>query len=194
VIFYQFDTGGDLNDERLCFLGNTVKGIEAEDYRFGNGEPAIPIYPRNAKVFMSREYPGERLAAQIGNISAMIVASSALRRVIEKHCADVEIEYLPFTLIDHKKRPHSTDYCIVNPLGGLDCVDLKASKITYSSTGDVLFIDELVLDQRKVAGAPQLFRVDLRPSMYILGQALADAIRAAKLTNILLTEIRVSGG
>jgi hypothetical protein len=194
VIFYQFDTGGDLNDDRLCFLGDTVKGMESEDYRFFKGKAVKPVYPSDPRIFLRKKYPGVKLASHVGNMLGMIVASSALRQLIEKHCADVEIEYLPFTLIDHKKRPYSTDYCIVNPLGGLDCVDLKASKITYNSTGKVSFIDELVLDQRKVARAPQLFRVDLRPSMYILGQALADEIRAAKLTNILLTEIRVSGG
>lgn len=133
--FFLFDTGGDLNDERLCFLGNTVKGLEAEDYRFGYGESVAPIYPKNPTIRMSARYPGERLPAQIGNIAGMIVASKALRQAIERHCPGVEIEYLPFTLIDHKRRPCSTDYCIVNPVGGLDCVDTKASRITYSPSG-----------------------------------------------------------
>lgn len=57
----------------------------------------------------------------------MIVASKP-RTLIEKHCPGVAIECLPFTLIDHKKRPYSTGYCIVNPLGGVDCVDVAASQ------------------------------------------------------------------
>lgn len=194
MVFFQLDTLGDPNDERLCFLGDTVKGIESDAYRFRKGKPVKPIYPKDAKMFMSKEYPGVRLSAHLGNTKGMIVASKELRQAIEKHCLGVAVEYLPFTLIDHKKRPYSTDYCIVNPLGGLDCVDTKASKITYTSTGKVTFIDKLVLDPRKVAKAPQLFRVDLEPSMYILGQALVDEIRSAKLTNLVLTEIAVGGG
>lgn len=192
--FYRFDTLGDPNDERLCFLGDVVKGIEADDYRFRKGKPVAQIYPKNAKLFMSKEYPGVRLTSHLGNMKGMIVASKELRQAIEKHCSGADIEYLPFTLIDHKRRAYSTDYCIVNPIGGFDCVDTKASKITYNTSGKVSFVDELVLDPRKVARAPQLFRVDIYPSLYVMGSALVDELRSAKLTNVVLTEVAVGKG
>lgn len=194
MAFHLLDVMGDPNDERLCFLGDTVKGMESEDYRFILGEAVTPVYPKNPRIFMSKKYPGVKLCSYIGNSLSMIVASKELRQAIEKRCAGVDIEYLPVTLVDHKKRPYSSDYCIVNPVGGVDCVDPKASHIKRDSAGEVLHIDKLVLDPRKVAKAPQLFRVDLAPSMYILGQALVDDIRAAKLTNVVLTEVAVGGG
>jgi hypothetical protein len=187
--FHVLDPLGDPNDDRLVFLDTVAKGAEGSDYSFRLGLPMKDEWPKNAKIFMSKEYKGVRLASHIGNLGGMIVASKELREAIEKHCPRVEIEYLPFTLMDHRKRPYSDEYCVVNPLGSFDCADKKASVIVYNSNGKVSRVNKLALDARKVAKAPQLFRVDLKPSIYVLGPALSDELRARKLTNVVLREL-----
>jgi hypothetical protein len=151
------------------------------------------VYPEDAKLYMERHNRGVRLCSFLGNTKGMILASGELRRVIEDHCPGIRIEYLPFTVIDHRKRPYSSDYCIVNPLGSFDAADVKASELETNAQGKVLRIERLVLDGRKIAKAPQLFRLDLRPSIYVVGPALGAELRAQKLTNLVLEELQVTG-
>ncbi len=189
---HSFITLGDPNDERVVFLDAVAKGAEGKDYVFRHGRPMKDAWPKKAKIFMSKEYKGVRLTSHLGNMKGMIVASKELREIIERHCPGLAAEYLPFTLMDHRKRPYSDDYCVVNPLGTLDCVDRAKSDIDFDDTGkNVLMVRKLVLDPAKIAGAPQLFRVDLQPDVYVVGAALSDELKARKLTNVILTPLAV---
>ncbi|ATB39509.1 hypothetical protein CYFUS_004953 [Cystobacter fuscus] len=190
--FFHIETMGDPNDESLCFLHDVVEGTARDSARYSLGKPLLSVYPKEPKLFMSPESRGMKLADLLGNTEGMLVVSKALRETIEKHCQGVEIEYLPFTLYDHRKRVHSQDYCIVNPIGSLDCLDEAASGVQYGSEGSVIDIGEIVLDRNKVKDAPQLFRVKQRPSQYILGVKLAREIYDRDFTNVLWTELRFS--
>lgn len=182
---------GDLDDPRLCLFDTVPKGVEGQAYCFGLGKP-VQNYPRDAKLYMTRENPGIKLSDFIGNTRGMLVASSAFRRLIEKHCAGADIQYLPITIIDHKKRPYSKDYCIVNPVGTYDCADLKASDLERVSNGEVAHVNKLVLSRKKAEKVPQLFRFDLYPQLYIFGPALTDDILTNKLSNVVLYEVEVA--
>jgi hypothetical protein len=194
MTYDQLETLGDENDDRLCFFDSVPKGLERYDFRLRHGEPVKDVYPDDAKLYMERHYRGVRLCSFLGNTKGMILASSELRQAIEKHCPGAPIEFLPFTLIDHRKRPYSTDYCIVNPLGSFDAADEKASEIERNDRGKILHIARLVLDGEKVAQASQLFRLDIDSSIYVVGPALGEEIRARKLTNVLLEPLQVTGG
>src|SRR5690349_5888926 len=114
--FRMLDTMGEDAPE-LCFLHKFVDGIEAKSWCIQRGERLSPFYPKAAKIFMSPEKPGIKLASLIGNTQSMLVVSSDFKDAIEKLCEGVDIEYLPFTLYDHRKRAHSKDYFIINPIG-----------------------------------------------------------------------------
>ncbi|WP_240359410.1 imm11 family protein [Pyxidicoccus trucidator] len=191
--FRLLETMGDANDRDLCFLTRFVEGIEGKSHFTNLGKPLSPFYPKDARIQMSPEHPGIKLSALIGNERSMLIASSGLKDAIQKHCTN-EIEYLPFTLYDHRKRAYSEDYFIINPIGTFDCLDLKASDISWSTKNPkkILRVDEHVLDRAKMQDAPQLFRVDGDPSEYVLGRELAREIYDRKLTNILWTELRFS--
>lgn len=184
--FYELKQVGDGNDQRLCFFDSVPKGFGQYSHYLGYGTAAASKYPEDAKLYMEKKYPGVRLTSFIGNTSGMLLVSPELRQMIEKHCAPEMVEYLPVTIVDHKKRPYSSDYTIVNPLGTYDCVDKAASKIDYMPDGRVILVHKLVLSERKLKKAPQLFRPDLWAPTYILGPELVADIRAAKLTNVLL--------
>ncbi len=192
--FFLWETLGDINDEDLCVIYKSVEGIGLGDTGLSSGKPVAPEFPPDAKIYLSKESPGIKLSSFLGNVRNRLIGSSELKAAIEKHCKK-DIEYLPFTLYDHRKRVYSQDYFIINPLGTLDCLDMKASKISWSKKipNEIIDIDEHVLDRKKVQNAPQLFRIDKRPVAYVVGVDLVREFKARKLTNILLTELEVSG-
>lgn len=189
--FRLLETMGNANNRDLCFLTRFVESIEAKSWCTHHGERLSPFYPEDARILMSPEHPGIKLSALLGNERSMLIASPGLKEAIQKHCKN-EIEYLPFTLYDHRKRVFSEDYSIINPIGTFDCLDLKASDIAWSQKEPdrVLRIREYVLDRAKMQAAPQLFRIDKNPSVYVIGRELAREIYDRKLTNILWTELR----
>jgi hypothetical protein len=188
---FTFPTLGDTNDERLCFVSTVPREIERYDFRLRFGERLADVYPKDAKIFLSKEYPGVKLVSQIGNTKGMIAAAPEMVEAIRKHCEGVAIEYLPFTIIDHRKRVLSDAYAIVNPLGTFDAVNESKSNIQLNARGKVVRIHHLVLDAKKLEKAPALFRLDKGPSVYVVSQALADEFRKRQLTNVLLEEMEV---
>lgn len=193
--FWLLETLGDANDEDLCFLGDFFKGIEGTSWRVHRGEPLAPIYPKDAKLFMSREYKGMKLCSLIGNERSMLLVSSEFKDLIEKHCKGSEIEILPFTLYDHRKRVHSKDYFLINPIGTFDCLDFKESDIAWDDDepGEVLRIQEHVVDKKKAKKAPQLFRFHKDSNTYVIGLKLAEDMYEHDLTNIVWKRLRFSG-
>jgi hypothetical protein len=189
--FYLLDTLGDSNDDDLCFIHDTVEGIGLGDVGLLTGEPIAAEYPEDARIYMSKESPGIKLSSVLGNTKNFLMVARDLKEVVEKHCGD-KVEYLPFTLYDHRKRVHSKDYFILNPLGTFDCLDLKKSDIVWGKSDPtrISLIEEHVLDRKKMKNAPQLFRVAQSPTDYILGVELATEIHERKFTNIWWTKLR----
>ncbi|MFP2931995.1 imm11 family protein [Pyxidicoccus sp. 3LG] len=192
--FFNIQILGDPNDESLCMLDRFVQGLERDDYKVMRGKrfgADYPADPADARIFMSPDRRGMKLCSLIGNTHNMLVVSSQFKAAIEKHCQGVDIEYLPFTLYDHRKRVHSRDYFIINPIGTFDCLDEAASGVKYGSQPDfVIGLDELVLDRNKVKDAPQLFRVKQKPAEYIIGVELGREMFNLGLTNIVWKKLR----
>lgn len=184
--YYELKEIGDGNDERLCFFDSVPKGFDRYDHYLRNGTAAASVFPEDARLYMEKRNPGVRLCSYVGNTKGMILVSRELRELIERHCAPGTVEYLPVTIMDHKKRPYATDYTIVNPLGAYDCVDRGASAIDAMPDGTIVLVHRMVLSERKLKHVPQLFRPDVWEPTYILGPELVADIRAAKLTNVFL--------
>ncbi|ATB51307.1 imm11 family protein [Corallococcus macrosporus] len=191
--FRLLETMGNANNRDLCFLTQFVEGIEGKSYATHLGERLGSIYPKDARLPMSPEHPGIKLSALIGNGRSMLIVSSAFKEAIQKHCTN-EIEYLPVTIYDHRNRPYSDDYTIINPIGTFDCLDLEASDIGWSTKAPkkILRVREYVLDRAKMQRAPQLFRVEGDPAEYVIGRELARELYDRKLTNVHWTELRFS--
>jgi hypothetical protein len=186
------DTANYGSEETVCFLEHFVDGINMESWRILEGAPLGKAFPKDARIYMSPQFRGMRLADLIGNTKGMLLVSTPFKEAIEKRCKGVEIEYLPVTIHDHRKRAHGKGYYIVNPIGALDCLDLDKSDIEWDDEepGEVMHLEEPVLDRKKMKGAPQLFRVDKDPSVYVIGRELAREIYDQKLTNVFWTELR----
>ncbi|MBN1208018.1 MAG: hypothetical protein JXB05_24350 [Myxococcaceae bacterium] len=190
--FFLWDLLGDSNDEELCVIHDTVRGIGAADTALSLGERVGANYPQDPRIYMSKDSPGIKLASFLGNTENLLIGSGELKAAIEKLCKN-DIEFLPFTLYDHRKRIYSRDYFIINPIGTVDCLDMKASEITWDDEDpdEIIEIDEYVLSRKKVQKAPPLFRIDKDPMAYAVDIELVREFKARKLTNIFLEELEI---
>ncbi|MFY0572849.1 imm11 family protein [Archangium lansingense] len=192
--FFKLDLMGEANSD-LCFLDKFVEGIGDEIWRPATGKPLAPVYPRDARILMSKKkHHGIELTSFLANSLNIFVGSKEFKEVIEAHCAKGTVEYLPFTLYDHRNRPYSDDYFIINPIGTFDCLDFKASEIDWSESEPdrILDIEEHVLDRKKMKDAPQLFRVDRDAETYIIGLELIRAMKKHEFSNIVVEELEFS--
>lgn len=189
--FYLLSCLGDANDDSLCVLYDSVDGIGLGDVGLHTGAQLGDKYPENAKIYMSKESPGVKLSSLLGNVKNFLIVSRAFKEVVEKLSRE-KVEYLPFTLCDHRKRVRSQDYFILNPLGSLDCLDLKKSNIKWDQDDPtkIIRIREHVLDRKKVKDALPLFRIAQDPTAYVVGVELAREIYDRDFTNVIWTKLR----
>lgn len=176
-----------------CDIHMVPEGMYLEGYMISEGERVGDDYPENARINMSEDHPGIVPSDFVSNTESALFVSAKMKEIIETFCPNVEIEYLPFTLYNHKGRVAATDYWIINVIGALDCLDMDACDITWSkrSPGKIVGIDEFVLSSEKLKEAPHLFRIKEAPREYVVSEDLANAFMAAKLTNINLDELEV---
>jgi hypothetical protein len=191
--FYKLDVLGDADDEELCVLYDSVEGIGLADVGLHTGERIGDKYPADARIYMSEQSPGIKLSSLLGNVKNFLIVSRDFKEAVEKFCGD-KVEYLPFTLYDHRKRVYSKDYFILNPLGTFDCLDLKKSDIKWSDKkpDKIVRIREHVLDRKKMKDAPQLFRIDKEPTAYVVGVELAREIYDRDFSNVIWTELSLN--
>lgn len=191
--YFQIITLGDTRDKSLIFISNYLENIGLAAYQPAAGERVGEDYPKDAEILLQPEDPGVKLPSLIGNTISYLIVNAETKDTIIEYCPEyeVDIETLPFTLINHKKRVHSKDYWIINPIGTFDCVDRSASEIELLGD-EVVGVDKYVFDRAKLEKAPHLFRVPEEPSEYFISQSLAKAFQEKQYTNIFLVEIEQS--
>lgn len=190
--YFLVKTTGDLNDESLCLIEDCPEGLEKKDYTLKLGQPCLPYYPENAIIRLREENRGIKLKSIIGNTKNYLIGSTLVKDIIQRHCPDQNIEYLPFTLYNHKNRVHSADYFIINPIGGFDSINIEASDPIYSpKDGRLLTVEKYVLDSKKIEKAPHFFRVDIEPCNYVVSRVLGQALVDGGVTNFKAPKMEV---
>jgi hypothetical protein len=195
VKYYFVETLGSSDSGSNCILDNIPVGLGLAGYMPAKGERVGSEYPEDAKIYMDDEHPGIRIGSLIGNTNSYLIVATAVKEIIAVQCANVDIEYLSFTLYNHKKREHSKDYWIINSIGTRDCLNLDLSEIEYFNEpgdpydGAVVSVDRFVLDPAKLKDAPALFRIKEEPREYVINETLAKIFQEQGFTNIRLTEI-----
>jgi len=190
--FYRWMPLGDVGDSDRCFLDDTPEGLDGRSFHLAWGRPVKGLYPQDPRIYLGEEYPGLRLESFVGNTKSMLVVSSALRALLEKWCQGLEVEYLPVHIYNHRKRLHSSDYSIINPLGTFDCLDQTASDVKRLGT-EVIRLRRIVLSPEKLKSAPHLFRIPEDPTVYVVSEPLVKAIEAGGFTNVIFDELEISG-
>jgi hypothetical protein len=190
--FFRLQNLGSLSDPDLCRIEDPPRGIGLRKFCPALGDRASPYYPPDPRIQLREEQPGIQLSPLLGNNINYLIVSTAFKETIQAHCQGVEIEYLPFDLYDHRGRLYSRDYFIINPIGSYDCLDEATSGIEYGPEGSVVAINHPQLHPVKVTGAPALFRVRHKPTVYIVDETLAAAIREKGFTNVRMRELQMS--
>jgi hypothetical protein len=189
--FFKLRTSGNLNDASLAYVDKFFHDIEVKSYCPGIGKPIKPFWPEEARLSLSKTYKGVKLRSFLGNEQNLILVNRTLCEVVERLCPKAEIEYLPFVLLDHRNRELSKDYYLVNPIGGIECLDKAKSEITYSDAQPkrVLDIAKYVLDRKKLEKAPELFRIGEQSTDYVVSSVLLDEWKKLKATNVVTEEL-----
>lgn len=176
-------------DQDYCAIRTVPEQVNNRSFMLSKGMKIRNFYPEKAIIYMSNRHAGIVLTDFISNTRSILPVSKKMKEIIEEMTTN-EIEYLPFNLYNHKKRLAGKDYFIINIIGGFDCLNLEESDITWFE-GDIVDIDEFVLDKKKMENAPHLFRVKETPHEYVVSEELAAAFAKHELTNINLEELEV---
>jgi hypothetical protein len=192
--YFSIDTLGDPFDPQLCVLDAIPEGIGVKYSRLVTGRSIADDFPAGAEIHMSPQREGIKLGKLIGSIKSFLLlhrdVKDVLAREFERSAPNAGIEYLPFTLINHRGAPHSRDYFIINPLGTWDCLDVALSEVEYfEDTDKVLDVGQIVLAPEKLVGSPPLFRIKELPSTYVVSEPIAVEVRERRFSNIILTEL-----
>ena len=190
--FYLLETLGDSNDDKLAFVEDYVTGLEMKDWKTKYGHRTASDWPPDASMVL-RKTSGKKIADLVGTITNNLIVSQRLRALIEQYAKDVEIEYLPVQLHDHRNRLLSAEHVIVNPVGTRDCLDLKASDILWDKDDSrkALSVRVPVISAKKADGLPALFRIKEKPASYVVSFTLAKPIHDGAYTNVRWQKLEV---
>ncbi|ABC30227.1 hypothetical protein HCH_03481 [Hahella chejuensis KCTC 2396] len=189
--YFELNSLGDLDDGDFCILDQAPEGMGAHYSRLCRGNSAVEYFPEDAVVHMSEDREGSKLASLVGNTKSFLIVHKDVKSIIEEKAGNKNIEYFPFTIHNQNNKPHSADYCFINPLIKLDCLDIEASEVQYwKDTDKVLDVGQFILDRKKVENAPAIFRVKEEIFTYVVNEDLANAFRQKGFTNMILTKLQ----
>ncbi|RMG93914.1 MAG: hypothetical protein D6705_17425 [Deltaproteobacteria bacterium] len=170
-------------------------GLKLKTFYLSRGRRVGEFYPDDATIQLQDDCPGLVLTSFLANTQGLLIFDTRCKEVVEEACRGQEIEYLPFTLLDHGGDLLSKDYWIVNPIGTFDCVDRSRSDISYlddDPSKDVLSVRTFAFKKERMADAPHLFRVPEQRNCYFMDETLGRALVRLEPTNLFITEIDVT--
>ena len=187
--FYILFTTGDFTNEDLCVIEGVPEEVDLYNYKLCFGKPIADEYPEGAKIYLTEEQPGTEVSDIVSNTDSNFIVKKKVKKIIETECADLTIEYLPFTLINHENEPYPDTLYFINPIGSFDCLDLEASGAEFDDDGEVEDLEELVLSKDKIANAPHFFRVPEERTAYIISQHLLNQLKENGISNLEVKEL-----
>lgn len=171
-----------------CFLEDLENFDDPPALR---GSRKIEQWPADVRFHMDPNFPKAiKLVDCIGNMASAFVASKRLKEAIEA-AGPASVQYLPVSIINHKGRLASDEYFVINPFKLQDCIDQKASSLTWNSIDPTLIsgCGSLVLDESRIASKATLFRLKHYPFRLIFRRDLADEIKRQKFSGLTFIEI-----
>ncbi|RKH17806.1 hypothetical protein D7Y13_11740 [Corallococcus praedator] len=132
---------------------------------------------------MDPESTGLRIADIIHNTVGYLMVSARMKAFLEQH-VKAEIEFLRFTLMNHKGRIESDDCHIVNVIGAHDWLDMGKTEGQRHPLEQDRFtrLKRLVLHEDRIAPDANLFRVSPAPGLILVREDLKAQIEAAGFT------------
>jgi hypothetical protein len=140
-------------------------------------------YPSGLEFAMTKKEKGIRIADVIPNACGYFMVSARMKDLLEQH-AQVEIELLRFTLLNHKGKVASDDCYIANVIGMVDCVDMGQTQGTPNPmrAGRFMYLRRLVLDEARIPPDRRLFRTRAVPEVLIIRDDLKQVFEREQVT------------
>ena len=146
--------------------------------------------PENLKLHMSEDFSGIVPSDFIRNNMGYQLIVDKVKTILDQHTR-VEIEYIPFDLINHKGRAVKENCYIMNLIGTVDCVDREKTEGEESpmEEGEYQFIDRLFLHEDKIGAEKNIFRIDAMPHLLIIRKDLKALFERHGVTGVQYIEV-----
>ena len=169
-----------------CLLGY-IEGFE-DEWKLMKGDSVAKEWPADVRMRMDPDFKKKiKLSDNVLNPARVLVASKALCDFFRKKPVP-NVEYLPITILDHKKKVASKEYSIVNLVTTQDCIDTTASEVTWNNINPeyIMSMKRLVFDETKIDDDALLFRAKHLKTLIFVRADFAAEVTAAGFTNVKL--------
>ena len=92
------------------------------------------------------------------------------------------VQYFKSRLIDENTNAINDDYCLINIIGKISCVDKAQSELELFPDGDIRFIDKLVLNLNDNTDYGHIFRLAEYSPLLIINNELKTALETKNVT------------
>jgi hypothetical protein len=129
-----------------CAIYDTPKGMD-HSHRSSSGMRTAKVHDSSIPFLMAKEVPGKMVPDLIRQVIGQFVVSKRVADIL-KAVVNTEVEYLPVTLLNHRKKVAASDLILINVIGWYDCLDRK--KTEGKSTRDLAALDEQSSAKKKL--------------------------------------------
>jgi hypothetical protein len=163
--FYILKGLGKFREDKYCFADGEVEGLvgKAKIFLRRGGSSLKDLYPEDPfEVTVNLDKDSPKAISKGDYVSTCdehVMVSKEVEDELKKHNIG-EVEFWPFTLINHKGRVHSKNYRFVVPVHQCDAINEELSEFTRTKNGVVTRISRIVLDNSKLDNAPDMFRIN----------------------------------
>src|ERR1019366_10147436 len=161
-------------NEGECVISNPA-GFK-DQFLLLEGVPLLNEWPEDVVCKMSPQYPKDvKLTDNLygGNYA---VISKRLKDKTVALAGASQVEFLPVSVLNHKKRVASKDYFVMNPVGTLDCIDIEKSGVVWNALNKGLIsqVEQLILKGDVVPPEVGVFRPTNMAHVILVRRSLAD--------------------
>lgn len=176
---------GLAEDEANCTIGIPPNYMDAAIVRLRAGRRVEGNIPEDFQLQMSDLSDGINIPDFIDNLYGYYVVTEKAKILIEKF-ASVEIEFVPFKLLNHKGRVAMEKCYFVNVLGTADCVDTEKSEGELSELmkGEYDSITKLYLLEDKIPASANMFRISMMPQKLIVRDDMKSVLEKNNVTGV----------
>lgn len=178
-------------DRRWCRIDDD-DNFDEDEPGLINATEGLPVghLPKPLEFEMSTGAPGILVPDWIDNTLELSLASGRMVDFLKSR-SRARIEFLPFTLRNHKGRVACDAAAVVNLLDTVDAVDAARTQgeLDPVNEGWYLAIRYLALDPESLDPALDLFRLASHPMTFIVREDLRDEMERAGLTGLTFLEL-----
>ena len=137
-------------------------------------------WPENAEFRMKPRHPGLMVPDVVLNPHECLMVTDRMRALLDRHI-DTPVEYLPFTLLNHKGRVADDSMWVVNLLDSVGCADMEKTRGSESPfyPGEIQDLRKLFVIEEKLPTDRKIFRLGECPPTILVRDDLRHAIEEA---------------